>query len=287
MGMIDDSHFGTGDAVFNKNVDSGTGLKLLIKPIEALTIGAFVPFTEGTDIDLAFGNMTIGASFKHQVVNVTAALELGSKTNAPSTSGTGTTDYSSIGVLFDVNTAPIPGLGLDISGYFFSGDFGVEDYFGKVAGTPAAYGDVYYNGFAIAPKVSYSTGPISAYGRVKVITYAVPDVVVDYLKAASLPALKDPGSDIDLEFQVKYAVGKFAPYLRFGIGVGDDDMDASGARVRVGTPINLSDGLSFEVFDEIGRIGAKDVSAVTTGSTPVAGKKGISNTFRAQIKYTF
>jgi hypothetical protein len=65
-------------------------------------------------------------------------------------------------------------------------------------------------------------------------------------------------------------VGKFAPYLRFAIGV--SDIAALGAKVRVGTPINLSDGLSFEVFEQIGGI---------------ASDAGIKNLFRAQIKYTF
>ncbi|GAB6393654.1 MAG: hypothetical protein MdMp014T_3027 [Treponematales bacterium] len=237
-GNIDDSHFGTGDVVFNKNWDSGTGLKLLIKPIEALTIGAYVPFdvsgtdasSAGDDIEDAFGNMTIGASFKHQVVSVTAAFGLVDD-------GTNT----GIGLLYDVNAKPIPALGIDISGYLISGD--------ALKGGLA-------EGFAIAPRITYSAGAISAYGQVKFLTYDA----------------GDDDSDIDLEFQAKYTVGKFAPYLRFGLGVGDGDMDKDGARVRVGTPINLSDGLSFEVFEQIGGI---------------ASDAGIKNTFRAQIKYTF
>ncbi|GAB6391268.1 MAG: hypothetical protein MdMp014T_0641 [Treponematales bacterium] len=280
-GSIDDSHFGTGDVAFNKNVDSGDGFKLLIKPIEALTIGAYVPFNLNTDIEDAFGNMTIGASFKHQVVSVTAALKLGSvKKGTGATTGGGyyidetgqikqesayagtPEDYSGIGILFDVNAKPIPALGIDISGYFLTGDYAVADYLGGKG--LETYNGLNYNGFAIAPRVTYSAGAISAYGQVKVLSYALPDAI------PSGSGLKAPDTTIDIEVQGKYAVGKFAPYLRFGIGV--SDIEKLGARVRVGTPFNLSDGLSFEVFDEIGGLGVTD---------------GFKNTIRAQIKYTF
>jgi len=185
-----------GDAAFGE-IDSKGGFSLSLKPVEALTAGAYVPVTTTYALlEDAFKNIQLGAAYSVEGIGDFEAGYLGSAID----------DQSDIFVGF--NLTAVENLSAQVE--FMLGNLGAETDIAKI--------------------VAYDVDTLGFYQIVETVEYAMEPLTVGFIGYQTLYTADDAALGMSLNPYVEYAMGTVSLGLDFVYNIvnsldQDDDSD--------------------------------------------------------------
>jgi hypothetical protein len=230
-GAIDGALWGTTSGnVLDTSSDAITGVRLAIKPIEGLSFGFSLPFgTEGTKLADNFKEILFGAAYEADLFKVHATFDLVGENTL-----VGQAD-SAVAILFSATVTPMEALAIDFDFLFRTEAIDFNNYY-NLQGEPRDQLKG-YKGFDTGLRATYTAGPLTAYGKFKILG---PD-----------------GGDIGLGIGagVFYQV---IPALKAKLELGSDDvlaLDTNGLWVKIGGAVPIDGGFGLSFYDKISGIG--------------------------------
>jgi hypothetical protein len=303
--------------VFDPSVDGVDGIRLAFNLVDGLSLGYALPVTAAKQpIADVFGSSVFGGLYKSDLVTVALGVALNPGTDKKkagddswkvvpdattgwkfeTVSGSGPVPAYDpwVRLLFGVEVNPIPGLSALV-------DLDLDT---------RKYMDTAKIGYVrIGPRVSYSTGPLTAHlkGDITIQNETLKDATKDQSTSTAtekppvpnsesyardggpVKELGDPSALVELGG--KYAItDTVSAYLNLGSDnvlwlAGEKNKPVgAGFYAKPGLTIKLGPSSSIEIFDKINKIGATEIPAVTGG--PKA-RSPITNQFQIELVWSF